>query len=521
METFGQSALSVTSGSQVSLHWATTTDEYFVLRSASPDSLPDFGSPTVVTWPSGSNAAWSSTWQWWSTTSGAVTVAIPASAAPGTTYMLQLYTCSSASGLCSDSSGGAGYAQVALTVAAQWTAINYKQDFRRVETMPQTGGNPLDVAFSGADTIWNTSEFSDAPERVSTSRQCRLPIQLTSPTSHSLIASRLPVPRAAPAPSVSRLCMQARWSGSPKAAGSYFRVGPLPTTPRSSWPMTSRTAGFCTYLVPGNDNEVIGIAITGTGKKTRVWFTESDPVDSLQPSLGSFSPAQVGESCPDDYSLSGAASYEQIVWPQNDLPAEIAVDPNGSDLWVSDLFGSRIEEFDTATGVFTPYAYSSNNTYSPYVGPSRGRSRRNGHYVYAIDYGDDDLVRINKATGTIDQSKLPVTSDTEEGYGLTISGSRLYFSLSDDPRPTFGSVSTNWLHQPRSLGSRVSCMRTRRGLLPQPPRPVSSTPACRLPRTPDPTPIFGELPSIPVARWWLLRTSTRLSACLRSRSRAS
>ena len=71
METFGQSALSVTSGSQVSLHWATTTDEYFVLRSASPDSLPQFGSPTVVALR---HSAWiqdrSSTWQWWSTTSG-------------------------------------------------------------------------------------------------------------------------------------------------------------------------------------------------------------------------------------------------------------------------------------------------------------------------------------------------------------------------------------------------------------------------------------------------------------------
>ncbi len=439
METFGQSALSVTSGSQVSLHWATTTDEYFVLRSASPDSLPDFGSPTVVTWPSGSNAAWSSTWQWWSTTSGAVTVAIPASAAPGTTYMLQLYTCSSASGLCSDSSGGAGYAQVALTVAAQWTAINYKQDFRRVETMPQTGGNPLDVAFSGADTIWNTSEFSDAlGKSVDKST-----VQIADPADIADQPFAYCFSTPCSASGASALSEQVVYAGKMV----WFTQGGWELFPGGTVANHSeivaydlRTAGFCTYLVPGNDNEVIGIAITGTGKKTRVWFTESDPVDG-QPSLGSFSPAQVGESCPDDYSLSGAASYEQIVWPQNDLPAEIAVDPNGSDLWVSDLFGSRIEEFDTATGVFTPYAYSSNNTYSPY-GAEPWQVAADGHYVYAIDYGDDDLVRINKATGTIDQSKLPVTSDTEEGYGLTISGSRLYFSLSDDPRPTFGSVST-------------------------------------------------------------------------------
>ena len=62
-------------------------------------------------------------------------------------------------------------------------------------------------------------------------------------------------------------------------------------------------------------------------------------------------------------------------------------------------------------------------------------------YVYAIDYGDSNLVRIDKATGQVDQDKIPLTSDVESGYGLALTGGRLYFTLADDDHPSYGAAS--------------------------------------------------------------------------------
>ena len=65
-----------------------------------------------------------------------------------------------------------------------------------------------------------------------------------------------------------------------------------------------------------------------------------------------------------------------------------------------------------------------------------------GRFVYAIDYGDDNLIRISESTGVVDEVPLPVTSDVEQGYGLALSGGKLYFTLSDDTQPSFGAAST-------------------------------------------------------------------------------
>lgn len=439
-ETFSQSALAVTSGSRVSLHWSTAADQYFLLTSASPRALPNFGSPTAVTWPTSPGAVWISTWQWWATTAAAVTVAIPANAAAGSIFTFQLYTCSSASGLCSNSPGGSGDAQVSLTVAAHWTTVSYKQDLPKFASMTQTDGSPLDVTFSGASTIWNSSEFSDALGE-SLKKSTLTPIADPADIANQPFASCF----ASPCSASSSSALSERVVYADKLV--WFTQGGWEGFPGGTVANHSEivaynpgTAGFCTYLVPGNDNEVIGLAVTGTGKKARVWFTESDPVGG-HPSIASFSPSQVGENCPNDYSLNGAGSFEQIAWPQDDLPTQIAVDPSGADLWVTDFFGNRIEEFAIATGGFTPYTYASSNAYSPH-GAEPWQLVADGSYVYAIDYGDSNLIRINKTTRTVDQSPIPLTSDTEEGYGLFISGNRLYFSLSDDAQPTFGPAST-------------------------------------------------------------------------------
>ena len=432
--------MAVLKGSEVSLHWATAAGDYFILTSTAPDALPNFSLSSTVTWPSGSGASWNSGRQWWATTAGAVTVAIPSDAGPAATFAFQLYTCSAASGLCSNSPGGSGYSQVVLTVAANWNAVSYKQDFHKLATLGQTGGSPLDVTFSASNTIWNSSEFSDAigqSVRNSTLRSIPDPADVaTSP-----FASCFSTPCGATG--LSELGERVVYAGKlvwfTQGGWLGFPGGPV-ANHSEVVAYNPSTAGFCTYLVPGNDNEVIGLAVTGSGKATKVWFLEADP-EGGHPALDSFSPSQVGASCPNAYSLSGAGSFRQIVWPQNDLPSLIGVDPGGAALWVTDFFGNEIDRVDVATGTITPYTYPSSNTDSVH-GAEPWQVVADANYVYAIDYGDSNLVRVNKTTGQVDQVRIPETSDTEEGYGLALAGSKLFFSLADDPQPSFGAAST-------------------------------------------------------------------------------
>ncbi len=439
-QTFTQSAMAVLRGSQVSLHWATAAGDYFVLTSTAPDTLPNFGMTSAVTWPSGSGASWNSAQQWWTTTAGAVTVAIPPNAGAGATFMFQLYTCSATSGLCSNSPGGSGYSQVALSVATNWSAVSYKQDFHKLATLGQAGGSPLDVTFSASNTIWNSSEFSDAvgqSVRNSTLKSIPDPADVaTSP-----FASCFSTPCGATGLSAlgERVVYAGKLVWFTQGGWLGFPGGPV-ANHSEIVAYNPSTAGFCTYLVPGNDNEVIGLAVTGSGKTTKVWFLEADPVGG-RPALDSFSPSQVGANCPNSYSLSGAGSFRQIAWPQNDFPSLIGVDPGGAALWVTDFFGNEIDRVDVATGTITPHTYTSANADSVH-GAEPWQVVADANYVYAIDYGDSNLVRVNKTNGQVDQVRIPETSDTEEGYGLALAGSKLFFSLADDPQPSFGAAST-------------------------------------------------------------------------------
>jgi len=438
--TFGMSSMAVTAGSQVSLHWGTAADRYFLLTSAAPNALPNFGSSTAVTWPAGSGASWNSTGQWWATVGGAVTVTVPPGVAAGSTFDLQLSTCDSTSGLCSNSPGGGGSADVSLTVAANWAVANYKQGFAKVDTMAQASGAPLDVAFSGAGTVWNSSEFSDAIGE--------------SPKGSALISIPVPADIANQpfASCFSSPCGASSWSALGERVvyanglvwstqGGWLGFPGGAVANHSEIVAYNPTAGaFCTYLVPGNDNEVIGMAVTGKGRRALVWFVESDFAGG-HPTIDSFSPAQVGESCPNGYSLSGARSFRRIPWPQGDAPAQVSADPNGTTLWVTDFFGSAVESVDVATGAITPHAYPSRNSYSKH-GAEPWQVVVDTNDVYAIDYGDSNLIRINKVDGQIDQVPIPLTSDTEEGYGLALAGGKLFFSLADDAQPAFGAAST-------------------------------------------------------------------------------
>ena len=163
----------------------------------------------------------------------------------------------------------------------------------------------------------------------------------------------------------------------------------------------------------------------------------------MQSSLDSFNPAQIGDGCPGtrDESFTLPATVRALTWQANVAPAQIAVDPTAPDLWITDYFGSEIDRVDTQTLQLTPFALDISNGSAPF-GAEPWQIVVDTNYVYAAEYGNAELVRINKNTGQIDDVRIPLASDSEQAHSLAVSGGKLYFTLSDDPRPAFGPMST-------------------------------------------------------------------------------
>ncbi len=444
--TFIMSSLAVSPGSQVALHWRGSAEDgqFFIVASAPPTALPNFGSNVGVTWPPASGASWDESAGGWISTSHEVTASVPTTASPGTIYKVQLYTCSTGSRLCSNSPGGDGDSQVALTVVANWSSTPYERDFSSATGIAETTGRPLDVIVSPTGVIWNSSEFSDGigeiPKAGSSSVWLPDPSNVdTRPFADCFSGACRTNASSALSEQVTTDNGQVWFT-----EGGWLFDSDDKTPNLSEVVAYNPNSGtFCTYVVPGNNNEVTGLAVTGSSSQTRIWFTETDVIGD-QPSVDSFAPGLIGDGCPgtksETYSLN--AHLQEIPWPANDFPAQIAVDPSAAALWVTDFLGSEVDRVDLKTDRVARYLLpKSSNTYS-FFGAEPWQVVVDDNYVYAIDYGDDNLVRINKETGHIDEVPIPVTSDREEGYGLAIAGGRLYFTLADDGPPGNGAAST-------------------------------------------------------------------------------
>ena len=484
-EQFGQSQATVTPGSTLTLHWNRNEKESFFLTSSGANAFPNFES--AATWPT-PGGTWQSANQSWATAARAVTLAIPASAAAGSKYVVQLVTCNTALAVnpCSNSSGSTTPSStVTITVAGStpsctagsaatcvnWTVEKYTNLFSVTAasaTAPATG-NPLDVAFDSGDNIWSDSEFSDGVEKTAPGQSTVSLFQDPYDTSQSPFYFCFTGCGSYPISSFGERVVVADgmvWF----TQGGGFLTPPGVTNHSEVVAYDPANGGFCTYQVPSNNNEVMGLAATGSGSSTVIWFLESGagnvyykPPDGTPAAVDSFSPSQVpsstgqlGMNCLPTgqfYPLTTTTpSFHQTLWPtppsgRSDQTwlAMITPDPDRVHLWVTDWApnGGDAEVAEVAaTG--TPTIY----TLPPQAGPWQVAVDPN--YVYAIDYGDNNLVRINKASGRIDKVPLPVTTDLERGYGLALSNSsgdeRLYFTLSDDsdlstPVP-FGAVST-------------------------------------------------------------------------------
>jgi len=390
-----------------------------------------------------------------------MTVAIPGSAAAGTQYTVALVTC--------DSTGCPSSAQHAvLTVPVaptSWVTRSYQSNYSHFASFV-VPGQPFATTFQTSDnSIWIASEFSHDLTKIKSNGTFAKRMGVTSP--HGAPHLFLQPFAACGISTCSRTAKSAQSEQVITADGKiwltfggwrWYQWSASPPNHSEVVAFDPATKKFCTYLLPGNNNEVAGIATTGAGTDLRVWFVESRGSEG-QPSLDGFDPSAVGGGC--DGALNEAYvlpdSVRLLKWPSTggQWPVQIAVDPTSPTLWITDFNGygvdgktyGEIDQVDISDPaeprVESRYVVPSANT-SSLLGPKPWdiAAPANSNYVYAIDNGDAEIVRINKLTEQVDELLIPLTSDMESGFGLAISSRRLYFTLADDFLGDFGAAST-------------------------------------------------------------------------------
>lgn len=456
---FYDPSFDVLRGSHVSLHWTIGSgappNRYFLITS----DLPGFSSSSVVTWPAGTSPSPTWTTNGWRTTANALTVSIPANATPGTQYTVTGTTC--------DSTGCSPSKNAVLTVPSSptsWVTRSYASDYSGVTSFAAPG-QPFATTFLASDnSIWTASEFSHNLTEIKNNATSDIVRKVVVPKGSSAVFLK-PFAFCGVSPCVSSLVSAQSEQVITTGGMIWLTFGGQrwyrATTPANHSEVVAfdpTTKKFCTYLVPGDNNEVAGVASTGTGSNTRVWFVESRGAGQ-DPSLDAFDPATVGGGCDGraDEAYVLPESVRLLKWPTTggQWPAQIAVDPSSRTLWITNFDGygvggkmySDIEQVNisdqTKPSVMTRYVIPSANS-SSLLGPKPWNIVAPAHsdYVYAIDNGDAEIVRIDKVTRQIDELAIPLTVDYENGFGLAISSGRLYFTLADDVVDNYGAAST-------------------------------------------------------------------------------
>ena len=202
---------------------------------------------------------------------------------------------------------------------------------------------------------------------------------------------------------------------------------------------------YCTYILPEDSPEVIGLTYTGSVTAPNIWVVESaigkGQVDGFTPAGTCTANKTVTLTAPTAANalsfaiqhLNGTAtSVRAIPMLASVAPAQITSDPNTPDiLWVSNGWGNSILKVQLSTGQVTNYPFTSHNA-NAFFGSFPWGIVDDQNYVYTANYSDSTITRLTKSTGAVDVVDMAVTSDTQGGYGLLLSGSKLYFTAGGD-----------------------------------------------------------------------------------------
>jgi streptogramin lyase len=184
-------------------------------------------------------------------------------------------------------------------------------------------------------------------------------------------------------------------------------------------------AQFCIYDTPTASGATPTDVVLGTAWDSinhRIWFTDltNSTVNWFTAPTSSCG-AQSGPSgstngtltrlvaCPTSNPPAGCVHSIPLVFQGTHVdtmafdPATSAAYPNGS-VWYVDLYGAAVERVNIATSAVTLYALPATRGVTPvptYLATDSGNS------MYVAEYGDGDLVRINKTTGAVDEVEAP------------------------------------------------------------------------------------------------------------------
>jgi len=448
-ETFTRSQITVLPGTTISLHWSQSADVFNEISSPAPNAVPNFDSSSVIGFPSPPGVVRHSTNDFWATQTNAMSVVIPTGATNNTNYVIQMVTCNFSA--CSNAS------HVTLTVSTIWTTENYTAVFATEMSYAQNGAkngkpSPTSVTWgstSSGNAIFDNSEFSDSLGETQPGSSTQVGLKADPQDDQSLpfgwcfnspcnVGSASTLGEHIVGAGGFIWFTQGGWSDYPK--GQTVRNN----SEVVGYDPTART--FCNYQLPDNDAEISGLTAVGSGTNIKLWVVETDPNGTLYNSVGSaldsFVPT-AGASCSNPISLGAAQSFTQFQWTGGAWPADITADPNGNDLWVTDTFASEVDDFNVLSGrITTSYTYPAHSSTWPHGFAAPSWVLADTNFVYVIDYGDDYLIRINKATDAINEIPVPLTNDLEQGYGVARQGGLLYFSMADDSRPAYDPATT-------------------------------------------------------------------------------
>lgn len=480
--TFYDSSFAVVPGSRVSLHWSGGSAQlsgggvHFVLTS----NLPGFSSDSVVKWPSSTSPTptWNGTG--WVSTAKGMSVKIQSGAAPGTRYIVAIEACSSTTCI-------APAKTTTLTVSpTKWAMQSYRTNFSKVATFP-TSGSPFATTFlTSSNSIWTASEYSHQIVEIPSSAKSKATV-LVIPTTGAPkgfgkpfawcnSTNCAPTSKSALSEAVTttngwiwttfggwRVYSNGQRDAGGDAGGQPSAVQRQTNVPNDSEvvALDPTTGRFCTYLVPGANTQVAGVAVTGASPHINVWFVASYG-SSGEGSLDEFNPSTIGRGCNGRTNkyFTLPKSVKRLSWPNSGAqwPEQIAVDRSAQTLWISDFnpyvahrtIYSGIDRVDIADPTHPTfvqrYLYPTVNISSIFgAKPWDIVAPPNSNYVYAADNGDAEIVRINKTTNQIQEFPVPLTTDLENAFGLAISSGRLYFTLADDYDENelkFGAAST-------------------------------------------------------------------------------
>ncbi len=345
----------------------------------------------------------------------------------------------------------------------QWTSRPVLTDFvsdatdRAPVWTTAAGGLPLDVAYSPDGDLWGTGEFGwaltrwsdsgldsyDAPllKKLNANNQW-MPVRPFSYVGRGS-AARTPalVERITAADGKIWFTQGGDFFGT--TVGNHSRV--LSFDPAAvDIAATEDDERFCAVNVPNDGAEVVGLAFDGE----RIWFAESGLY--RQSSVNSFDPDELPCDNLLDYDDANAvanavqryctepdqaACIRHIEVPGSpDSPYSSAMhltyDPTDQAMWASDFWGGGLFRIDIATGAVQRWSEPpSDRPNGVLYGGAPWQIRADADYVYMIDYGDCDLVRFHKDTGTFDELPLPMTQSDLGAHSIELVGTRLWFTL--------------------------------------------------------------------------------------------